>query len=288
MIPNDHRTEADAILEWADAHREDIPERYTEPGDDSIHHLLIPAGHTLTTLDPERYAFRPRRTSGLIDVYDAASFVTAVEHRRDVAQPPVVVYGDVANMGLCAVLNDDSGEQAGWRDHRVVLRLEETPEWRMWQNGQGLVDQARFAEHIQDGEPEIVEPTAAVMLEIAETFNAKSDVTFKSGVRNQSGQRTFVYDEQTTTAAGKGGTIDVPEVFAIALAPFVGSPKYRVQARLVFRINRGDFRIGYQLVRSADVLRDAFQKIMADVSDALPEGTVMLMGPAPAVRTPAG
>jgi uncharacterized protein YfdQ (DUF2303 family) len=286
VIPNDHRTEADAILEWADAHREDVPERFTDPGDDTVRHLFVPQGHVLQTLDPERYAYRPRRASGLIDVHDAASFVNAVEHRQGTDR--VVVYGDVKNRGLCAVLNDDQADgTAGWRDHRVVLRLEATPEWQMWQKGQGLVSQAKFAEHIQDGEPEIVEPTAAVMLEIAETFSAKSDVTFKSGVRNQSGQRTFVYDEQTTTGAGKAGTIDVPETFVVGVAPFVGSPKYRVKARLVYRITRGDFLIGYQLVRSDDVLRDAFQQVMAEVSDGLPEGTLMLMGPAPATRIPA-
>jgi uncharacterized protein YfdQ (DUF2303 family) len=283
--PTTTRTEADAILEWADLHRDSVPMYAVAPGsDDEVLHLLVPNGHQVHTLDPERFADRPRRATGLIDVYDSASFVAAVEHRSSV-ESAVVVYGDVVNLGLCAVLNDDQADGiAGWRDHRVVLRLEETPEWRMWNNRQGLLGQAEFAEHIIDGETEIVEPSAAAMREIAETFNAKTDVTFKSGVRNQSGQRTFIYDEQTTAGAGKAGTLEVPEVFTIAVAPFVGSQKYKVRCRLVFRINRSDFRIGYQLIRSPEVIRDAFQQVMTDVSDALPEGTLMLMGPAPATR----
>lgn len=285
MIPNDHRTEADAILEWADQHRSDLPEYY----DDDVRTLVIPPGHSVHTLDPEPINGTPRRTAGTIHVHDSASFVAAVNHRADQeGNPPVVVYADITNLGLCAVLNDDHLDSPGWRDHRVVMRIEQTPAWRHWENGQGLVEQEVFATHIEDGEQEIVEPSAATMLEIAQTFHAASHAKFKSGIRTSSGARQFVYEEDTDTKAGTAGTLEVPEEFMLALAPFEGSGAYKVKARLQYRLVRGDFRIGYKLVRPVDVVRDAFRARINTVAEGLPDGCLMLAGPAPSNAGPTG
>lgn len=279
------RTDTDALLAYVNEHHQDVPRAYvdpTDPGD--IQHLVIPETSELVIIDPECHANRPRRSRGLVDVYDAPSFVAAVRHRTDDVDGPVpVVYADEANNGLVAVLNDDQGPEAGWRDHRVVLRLRRTPEWTAWTAGQGLGTQERFAARIEDGTPEIRDPAAAQMLDLAQTFHATTAAKFRSGIRLADGSRQFVYDEDIKATAG-AGQFEVPETFTLAVRPFIGSDVYEVKARFRFTLRAGDLKVGYTLFRPEEVERDAFRKVTGAVTEAL-DGVLVLSAPAPSVTS---
>lgn len=222
---------------------------------------------------------RPRRAVGTLDVHDAESFDLALGQRGGLSAP---IYANEETMSLVAVLNDDD-EMPGWRDHRVSLALRRTPEWADWCNGQGLGAQQRFAERIEDGEPEIVQPAAADMLTIAQTFYASVGVNFRSANRLANGETQFAYEEDVKASAGsKPGTIAIPETFRIRVRPFIGSDAYEVTARLRYRLKGGELSIGYTLVRPDEVERDAFRQAVAEVTNRLADATI-LRGPAPAV-----
>jgi uncharacterized protein YfdQ (DUF2303 family) len=191
-------------------------------------------------------------------------------------------------MALVAVLNDDTPDgTAGWRDYRVSLELRRTPEWTMWVDGQGLGDRSRFADIIEKGEKELRDPAPAVMLELAQTFHTTTDARFTAGSRLQSGARQFRFEESQTAKAGTDGTIEVPEVFTIAVRPFFGGQLYEVTAKLKWRQRGGEFAIGYDLIRSGDVERMAFGQIVDTVEGGLATAghqVPFIAGPAPAYR----
>lgn len=276
----------------------------------------IPPGWQVVYTDNERYLDNPRRAVGEIKVRSSRGFIDAVKQRwprgpipadesvagfgerladamsapiEDPAagavpalltRAPVSLYADDSKQTLVAILNDDFGSTAGWRDHRVALDVSKTPEWEHWLKGQGLKSQEAFAEVIELGQLEITDPPAAMMLRIAESFEATVNVTFKKGAQIRDGAQQYVYEETIDGKAG-GGTIEVPEGFTITVAPFIGGPRYVVKARLKTRLVSGKFTIGYTLERPEETERAAFKDIATDVAAALSLTAVEGVAPPP-------
>jgi uncharacterized protein YfdQ (DUF2303 family) len=272
-------TEAEAIANLAQ--RPDTT-KLVVPGPDV---LLVssPPGWSDIEMDMERYASEPRRPKGTVSVHDAASFTLAVTRNtpdRDVPNTPV--YADEERMALVAVLNDDEQGEAGWRDHRVELKLRRRPEWEHWLSLDGkLVDQETFALHIEEGLAEIQAPPAADMLDLAQTISGATKGTFKGGARLKDGARAFQFEEEIEAKAGAAGTMAIPEEFTLAVRPFFGSDTWSLMARFRFQLRSGELSLGYRLVRPGDVERAAFTAVAGAVQEALSADLIAGVAPPP-------
>lgn len=209
----------------------------------------------------------PRRVHGTITVLDVDSFATVWDkHAGDVAE----VFANPSGFSVTAVLNADEGAAlpAGFRDHRIILECRTTPAWQAWvsRNGQWL-DQRVFAEHLEDRIVDIVNPSGADMLELAQSFEATSSVDFKSSQVLASGQRQLRYEETLAAKAGQSGQLEIPAAIELGLAPFEGSDAYRVNARFRYRIRDGHLTLSYSLERPEDVLREAFGDVCTAVGE---------------------
>lgn len=235
-----------------------------------LHSVVLPVGYSQKVLDLEGYLDRPERLRGSTNLHDADSFIRLVaEHEGSFTH----VYASQEDVEFVGVFNDPTGGadgSTGWADHRALLRLQHTPEWLHWAGRDGkMLTQATFAEHIEDGLLEIVEPNAAEMLELAQTFHAHTGVQFKSSQLLDSGERQFVYEEAQTTRAGRDGKITVPKEFVLAIKPFDGSDLYKVRARLRHRAREGSLELGYRLDRPHDVIRTAFDDTVSKIDEAI-------------------
>lgn len=289
------RTDTDAVIELATSAAigvQDHAQLDTEEA--SLRAFVLPPGHRVALVDTEAIATYPRRPRGTVLVHDSASFIAAVRQRAltdagDNADGlDVHLYADDGDLALVAILNDDVTRTnrtelvADWRDYRVSLDVRTRPEWDHWRGHDGdLLDQAAFAEHIEDGLAELVDPTGADALELAQTFHADGTLRFKGGERLASGLRQFTYEETATATGGAGGTIAVPERLKLTIAPFYGSPRYEVEALFRWRLPRGGgaLQLGYKLVRPDDVERAAFADVVTAVGDEL--GLTVIRGAAP-------
>ncbi|MEJ7846265.1 MAG: DUF2303 family protein [Acidimicrobiales bacterium] len=220
-------------------------------------------------IDIEPWQATPTRHRGTVTALTGPGFAIAVQTHMEVEAYAAAVYADADACQLVAVLNDDSGGIVGWRDHRVLLDLRPTPEWTLWTNGQGLGKQARFAETIEQGEAEIVRPSATEMLDLAQTFHAATAAKFKAGNRLQDGRQQLVYEEDIQASAGGAGTAAIPSEFLVGLRPFHGAERYEVRARLRFLVRGGELSIGYFLHRADEVRRLAFADVVAKVAEDL-------------------
>lgn len=230
--------------------------------------VTVPAGGELEVIDLETYREalldRPRRKTGGYKVHDAASFVAYLNKHGD---SDTEVWADSTRATITGVLNaHEVGTEARWEDHRVTYTAILTDAWTAWVGLSGKqMSQSEFAEHLEDRSIDIIEPTAADMLELAQTFKANLGVKFESSKYLSSGETQLEYRETVDAKAGRAGRMEIPQTFSIAVRPFEGADVYKVTARLRYRITDGALRLGYRLERPDDVLREAFLGVVAQV-----------------------
>lgn len=270
-------TEAECVA--STVREADKPIRISTPADDIIDadtgrpaHLvdLLPPGWTSTTPDTNALLAlepTPRRSHGTVLVDSANDVITAVEQRRLNGVPPVV-YTQPRDLTITAVLNDDHDDTPGWGDYVVTAQLRRTPEWAAWLNGQGLHTQDEFAEFIEDHLEDIETPPAAEMLELAQTFQAHTTARFSRASRLSSGVVALNYVEDQTVAAGDDGAITIPSEFTLVIRPFDGCDRYRVTARLRYRVGQGTLQIGWKLHRPEDIEATVMDEQVAAVAAA--------------------
>lgn len=263
MTGIDAQTEAEAVAQiaWAG----------TDPNEldvDKVYSLVVPRGADAKTLDLEKFQNNPRRKTGSVKFYDAESFSAYVNlHKGDATQ---LYRNDIAvdMPTITAFLNDHSSDSAGWQDHTATLLMERTKAWKAWRAiNRKLLDQSDFAEHIEEHIEDIAEPSGALMLEIAQSFQAKTNVEFRSGTRLQDGQQQLTYNQETTASAGSQGEMVIPTHITLGIAPFEGSDAFRLEARLRYRISDGSLKLGIILNKADEMVRAAFQDVTAKVEE---------------------
>lgn len=238
--------------------------------------VQTPTGAQKFDLTGDEYKPLPSRKTGTTTVRDAKSFLALWGKHGDDASE---IYSDADRLTVTAVLNASASDTADWGDHRLQLQLRETDAWKQWASNDGvLMGQDDFAEFIEDHLPEILEPAAAEMLEIAQSIQGTVKAEFASGTRLATGQRRLEYTETVTAKAGQKGTLTIPETFVVGLLPFEGlTGGYRITARLRYRINGNALTIGYKLDRPADARAKAFsdviEQVAADVDHPILNGT---------------
>jgi uncharacterized protein YfdQ (DUF2303 family) len=289
-------SDAKAALEWVDGRLASTPFEL-EP--DKRYAFVLPnqgeAGGVAGLKVVDTYNLDEWRARADVSATTAGGFVRAVSQRReDVDEGGVamaassvtpVLYADEDSQALVFILNDDWNGVPGWRDHRVALRLRKTPEWEHWRKyDDQLLDQEKFAEVIEDGLLEIVDPAAATMLSIAETFHATVGVKYKSQNVLSTGQRQLIYEEDIQASAGVGGEITMPQEMTLGVRPFFGSPSVQVQARLRFRMQTGNLTLGYTLIRPEDIERAAYTLVKEEIERDLSLDAIDASAPSPTQR----
>lgn len=234
--------------------------------DDQAYVIVVPDGaHSeIIDVDREERQDQPRRKRGTVQLVQAASLIAYVDD-HDEHDGRTRLYADVKGQRVVAVLNGPNAEP-GWGDHKAILTLTTTPEWKRWTTRDGVIgEQVEFAEHIEDCLADIVDPPGADILELAQTFQATTAAEFKTGARLQDGRRQLTYVEEINASAGNSGEIEIPGEFTIAIAPIEGSEPVPMTARLRYRVGGGKLRIGYILHRPDVVLREAFDNVVASI-----------------------
>lgn len=228
---------------------------------------VVADGHRIESFDLEEYMPSPFRMEGTYRPATVDSLISHVERHFDPDHTTIWVHPTSGQ--IIAIFNDASAKgDTGWRDHRSRLDMQHTPEWLYWLRRDGqLLTQLDFAEHIENGVKEIVEPPAADMLELAQSFHATQAGSFRSAHRLQDGTVQVQYDETVDAVAGRSQEIPIPQTFTLAIAPFLGEEPYKVTARLRYRLNSGKLTLGYRLERPADVVRDALDHVAAKLTE---------------------
>lgn len=228
-------------------------------------YLIANSEGGVSRIDTDEYADRPRRKADIsIIVSDAGSFEAYLDKHGIGFETEITA--SVKQAWFNAVLNAGTVDQAGWGDHNLRLQLKASDEWTKWTGASGgLMDQARFAEFIEDNAANIVEPSSADILEIAQSLQVKRGVEFESGTRLTDGNVQFGYRETTNATAGTAGQLSIPATISLALRPFDGGEAYKVTAHFRYRLQGSTLALGFKLQEADKIREDAFKEVAGGI-----------------------
>lgn len=229
-----------------------------------------PDGHRLVHVeDLEKRGPLPARKRGTVKVDTPEALRTYAERHLD--EETSTLWAEIDQGRVTVVLNDHSSLQyAGWADHRAVLQLRRSDEWKAWTSLAGewatQHDLALFLEeHLQD----IAEPDGSTLLEVTETFHATSDATFTSTRRMADGSQHLVWKEDVNATAGRGQQASIPTDLVLHLRPWIGVDPVPVAGKFRFRVRDGQLRLRVDLLRTDEASRDAVEQAAIEVAEHL-------------------
>jgi uncharacterized protein YfdQ (DUF2303 family) len=157
-----------------------------------------------------------------------------------------------------------------WGSVYADLALVNSPEAQRWLEASGkYLAQQDFAEFCELNLESFSSPDAATILEIAQTFQAKSTVDFSSAVRLSSGAIKLKREEKIDATAGERADISIPELLTVAMPIFKYGRAYAVKARLRYRIVDSAVRLSVLLVDPEMAIEHAFKEVVDEVSNLL-------------------
>lgn len=273
-------SEVDALLAAGAAMTGDnVTEYWAESCPDAIA-AVVPDGYRLHIQETEldRYLPRPKRKTGHVTVVDARSWLAYWAKHKVPGESEV--FADVDTGSVTAYLNSHSVDEPGWGDHRCVLALRETPVWRAWTSTAGrLMTQSQFAEFVDEHAAEFRSPDGSTMLQVAQTLQANTRVSWDAGYRLLDGQRSFSWKETTEARAGSTGHVEIPATFTLVLQVWEGGPVTEATARLRYRVNReGGIEFGYLLDQVQETKAAVFRAITREIQDGIGDVATVLNG----------
>ncbi|SSP30580.1 Uncharacterized conserved protein [Acinetobacter pittii] len=219
---------------------------------------------------------RPINLEQSVSLNTAKDFIAYVSRYADKNS---LVFVDVLEGKFKAVLDyhkvDNSVENEGAElsprhcKHIAHFVAEKTPEFKKIEDKSGeKFSQTNFALFLEDVMPYINQPDAAVLYEIVQTLNAKTNVDFKSGIRTDNGQVQLTYNETIEARAGTAGNLTIPEQIVFGIQVHRGGNHYALPARFRYRIKEGVITFWYDL----DQLEKAIEKSMEDTVEYVRHG----------------
>lgn len=237
---------------------------------------LLPDGVKVESL--EKLLPQPVRARQTVRIIDATSFIAYVNR---FATPATSVFcNGPEGRTFRAVFDYHTPEAPAWMEHSAVYCCPLTVEWGAWSGkDRKPMTQEEFGEFIENNVKDIVTPpdqpgapTAAEMLEISLTLEAKKNISFRQGTRLDNGQVQLTYHEEIDGRAGATGQLNIPEQFFIGIKPFLGGEGFLITARFRYRIREGRLAMWYELVRPDKVLEEAYNAVRKQIGDSI--GTV--------------
>lgn len=210
----------------------------------------------------------PAKVERNVTVFDVDSLLDYIGRYVDVTSNDLLeVWASIDNREIVAILDGVDAHRA----HKATLKVKRSREWGEWSGIDGkLLDQVTFAQFIEDHLSTIASPDGAQLLDICQTLEANTSVSFKMQNLLPNGQRAFRWEEQVEGKAGEKGDLKIPGELTLVLRPFVGCGPVPVTAKFRYRINNGDLTLGVHLIEPEVALEVAFNGIVAGVQEGVP------------------
>ncbi len=185
-----------------------------------------------------------------------------------------LVFVDIPSAQFTGIIDyheaEPIGNKASLCAHRVVFTAPETPEWQAWRkNNAQDMPQEDFAQFIEDMAPDLIEPDAATMLEVASTLQATTEVSFHRAIRLDNGQTQLHYNQQINGSAGEQGRLTIPTVIKIGVQFFRGGARYELDARFRYRLRNGGVKLRYELVRPEKAVEAALHDLIDSIKSGI-------------------
>jgi uncharacterized protein YfdQ (DUF2303 family) len=231
----------------------------------------VPPGYKIESLS----RFHPATdAAGHLGLLTLACMVAYVKAQG--AGPASAIFADREGKNIVAVIDwhaEAESKVPGWGRHRANYKLELTPEWQAWNGISGRPQpQAVFAEFVEENLPDIVEPDAATVLEVARNLSGNRKVKFGSARNLSNGDVALQWIEETEAGAGPNQETKVPSELKLKLPVFRGAERattFEVKAFLRYRIKDGALSFEVKLHRPEKAIDLAFDEVVAALRSEL-------------------
>lgn len=227
--------------------------------------VVVPEGYEVQHLKP--LAPKLHHVKQTVAMLNQASFSAYLNRFKT---PESQILADYRQPLIAAVVDYHTpGQPAlpGYGEHRVTFQPPWSEEWARWRKIDNKpMEQADFAEFIEENYMDVAEPPSAELLDVVGSLQAKKNVEFHSGIRLQDGTTQLSYNEKIESK-GKG-TLKVPAEFSLGVPIFYGGERYKVRVLLRYRINEGALVFIAKINRREFVEQTAFNDIVAQVEAA--------------------
>lgn len=248
-----------------------LPLVVTDPRSVSI----VPLGYTVEDL--AKYAEQPRRIKARPIFHDADSFcdyVTAFKN-PDSRIFAVVPAPGAGAPSFDAIIDyhgaDNASNKPHWCDHKAAYTCQFTVEWNRWMAGnKKRMEQTQFAEHLELNQSVIKNPNGAVLLELIQTLEGKSDVKISSAIKLSNGKIKFAYEDDvilrgTTTITP--GEMELPQTLDLGIQMFEGGLGYNFSARLRYRLENRKLTFWYECIDLHVIIKDAVDGVIDRIQE---------------------
>jgi uncharacterized protein YfdQ (DUF2303 family) len=215
----------------------------------------------------ESFLPRPIRIREQAKLKSVGSFIDYVNLHKN-ASSIITANEDTNQFKVIVDYHDSVGPN--YSQHTGTLTLERTTPMKAWLDANGRkMGQEAFGLFIEENAADIVDPAAAVMLQVATELRAIKSVDFESKVALDNGAFVFAYKEDVKGTLRDGQT-SVPQTFKIGVTPYRGmSEAYGVTARLRYRVRPDGLEMWYSITELDRLLETAFN----EVRDTIANGT---------------
>lgn len=110
-------------------------------------------------------------------------------------------------------------EQPRWGNHQAVFKIQTSRRWEIWAKAHNQwMPQKQFADFLDSGLNEIINPSQAEILTLVQNFRATTSYEYDS--ENSSGREELRYRKIIQGGSSKSETITLPDYVTLALQPF--------------------------------------------------------------------
>jgi len=213
---------------------------------------LVPNGVQIKDL--EGLLAAPSRIRQAVKVLDADTFIAYINRYATTAS--VVFCDGPEGRTFKGVLDYHQPDQPSWGQHVAEYQCPTSIEWGRWKSSdRKKMDQATFAEFFEENIKDITAPegipgapSAADMLEISRTLEAKKNISFRQGTRLDNGQVQLTYN---------------------GVKPFLGGDAFCVAVRFRYRIQEARLVMWFELVRPDKVLEEAYTTVRSKIQGSI-------------------
>lgn len=193
---------------------------------------VVPSTHTIINLEP--FLDAPRTRRGAAKFEDFASWCRYVnEHKTESTR----IFAEVVpQLSLHAIIDFHKIGAPAWGIHTATFVSKPSRQWERWAKvwGQPMTQEA-LANFLEINAQQIVNPTAAAILEIIETLTATASASFDNKLPITDGRTKISYEQTVTVRGGSSavpGSMELPRLLATNLPVFENADGLPINWRL--------------------------------------------------------
>jgi len=239
-------------------------------GIDGRMYLIVPDGYTAKDVtDP--HGLYPRTPAYIKQLVQVQALDSLVDYVNAFKTPHTKLFADMMGNSITALI--DYHQQDGKASnvaHGVTMTLPFSEEWKLWTGIDGKLQlQLEFARFLEENHPDIKQPNAAELIEIARDLHGARNIKLSKVVRTESDNESFTLDDDTQLASNKSGQkVEIPRQFTLSIPVYFGESPIDMTAFLRWKLDQQEgMKLGIKMWRPEHVRQAMFKQIVTGAAE---------------------